>query len=363
MIYAELLGESNKWIQESREFDQISASKEYENTIILELEDGNPVVWIATVIGMPASQYDGGMFRAKIVFHEIFPEVYPRVPFACEVFHPQITKVGVPCYRVKRPEDAKQHLDSLLQMFTASEPPPVQNPDWFLNWQKDIRDGKHAQIVANQHDNKLHEDLERVWDDLTRPLVFEEGGRRGGGEKEEEGDWGGGGRGGGCGCGGGGVCGGCDGGGAVRWRVGRVRKLEGRREKESQDLSGLQKRWDSVQEQIKKRAITLSSHKPGFVRTDGFDKIALHEKIPFPPAPLFQNRPRRHRHPHLNTPTQHHHHHLNNNPPTLSLPPLHITKISSRATRTQHRQFAIGLESQKKARASIGGAGGAGSGG
>ncbi|KAJ3044240.1 hypothetical protein HDV00_002918, partial [Rhizophlyctis rosea] len=145
-IYAELLEESDKWIQESREwvkaetttasnlksqFDQISASKEYENTIFLELEDGNPFVWIATVIGMPASQYDGGMFRAKIVFHENFPEVYPRVRFACEVFHPQITKDGVPYYRVKRPEDAKQHLDSLLQMFTEdpnSDPTTHVNP-------------------------------------------------------------------------------------------------------------------------------------------------------------------------------------------------------------------------------------------
>ncbi|KAJ3036557.1 ribosomal 40S subunit protein S18B [Rhizophlyctis rosea] len=35
-------------------------------------------------------------------------------------------------------------------------------PDWFLNRQKDIRDGKYSQIVANQLDNKLREDLERL---------------------------------------------------------------------------------------------------------------------------------------------------------------------------------------------------------
>ena len=35
-------------------------------------------------------------------------------------------------------------------------------PDWFLNRQKDIKDGKYTQVVANSLDNKLREDLERV---------------------------------------------------------------------------------------------------------------------------------------------------------------------------------------------------------
>ncbi|TPX63553.1 hypothetical protein SpCBS45565_g06523 [Spizellomyces sp. 'palustris'] len=35
-------------------------------------------------------------------------------------------------------------------------------PDWFLNRQKDIKDGKYSQVVANALDNKLREDLERL---------------------------------------------------------------------------------------------------------------------------------------------------------------------------------------------------------
>ncbi|KAJ3281402.1 ribosomal 40S subunit protein S18B [Borealophlyctis nickersoniae] len=35
-------------------------------------------------------------------------------------------------------------------------------PDWFLNRQKDIKDGSFTQVVANQVDNKLREDLERL---------------------------------------------------------------------------------------------------------------------------------------------------------------------------------------------------------
>ncbi|KAI8495949.1 ribosomal protein S18, S13 [Branchiostoma belcheri] len=35
-------------------------------------------------------------------------------------------------------------------------------PDWFLNRQKDVKDGKYSQVMANSLDNKLREDLERL---------------------------------------------------------------------------------------------------------------------------------------------------------------------------------------------------------
>merc|ERR1711997_387438 len=35
-------------------------------------------------------------------------------------------------------------------------------PDWFLNRQRDIKDGKTTQVMANILDNKLREDLERL---------------------------------------------------------------------------------------------------------------------------------------------------------------------------------------------------------
>merc|ERR1711993_86455 len=44
----------------------------------------------------------------------------------------------------------------------------MQNPrqykilDYFLNRQKDIKDGKYSQVLANSLDNKLREDLERL---------------------------------------------------------------------------------------------------------------------------------------------------------------------------------------------------------
>merc|ERR1719222_862753 len=40
--------------------------------------------------------------------------------------------------------------------------PQYQIPDWFLNRQKDIKDGKFSQVTSNQLENKLREDLERL---------------------------------------------------------------------------------------------------------------------------------------------------------------------------------------------------------
>lgn len=41
-------------------------------------------------------------------------------------------------------------------------PTDYKIPEWFLNRQKDIVDGKYSQLLANGLDNKLREDLERL---------------------------------------------------------------------------------------------------------------------------------------------------------------------------------------------------------
>ena len=43
-----------------------------------------------------------------------------------------------------------------------SNPRQYKIPDWFLNRQKDIKDGKYSQVMSNILDNKLREDLERM---------------------------------------------------------------------------------------------------------------------------------------------------------------------------------------------------------
>jgi len=43
-----------------------------------------------------------------------------------------------------------------------NHPRQFKIPDWFLNRQRDNRDGKFSQLISNNLDNKLREDLERL---------------------------------------------------------------------------------------------------------------------------------------------------------------------------------------------------------
>ncbi|XP_067940689.1 small ribosomal subunit protein uS13 isoform X2 [Watersipora subatra] len=43
-----------------------------------------------------------------------------------------------------------------------SNPRQYKIPDWFLNRQRDIKDGKTSQVIANGLDNKMREDMERM---------------------------------------------------------------------------------------------------------------------------------------------------------------------------------------------------------
>ncbi|KAI9018318.1 ribosomal protein S13/S18-domain-containing protein, partial [Hyaloraphidium curvatum] len=53
--------------------------------------------------------------------------------------------------------------DELERIVTIIQNPrQYKIPDWFLNRQKDIVDGKYSQVLANGLDNKLREDLERL---------------------------------------------------------------------------------------------------------------------------------------------------------------------------------------------------------
>jgi len=45
-------------------------------------------------------------------------------------------------------------------MTIVQNPSQYKIPNWFLNRQKDIKDGKFSQVLANGLDNKMREDLE-----------------------------------------------------------------------------------------------------------------------------------------------------------------------------------------------------------
>lgn len=53
--------------------------------------------------------------------------------------------------------------EELERIVTVMQNPRQYNiPNYFLNRQKDIKDGKYSQLLANNLDNKLREDLERM---------------------------------------------------------------------------------------------------------------------------------------------------------------------------------------------------------
>lgn len=47
-------------------------------------------------------------------------------------------------------------------MTIVANPRQFKIPDWFLNRQKDYKDGKYSQVVSNALDMKLRDDLERL---------------------------------------------------------------------------------------------------------------------------------------------------------------------------------------------------------
>lgn len=47
-------------------------------------------------------------------------------------------------------------------MVIVANPRTFKIPDWFLNRQKDVKDGKYSQITSSALDSKLRDDLERL---------------------------------------------------------------------------------------------------------------------------------------------------------------------------------------------------------
>ena len=55
------------------------------------------------------------------------------------------------------------YVEQVDKMITImSNPRQYKIPDWFLNRQKDIKDGKYGQVMSNILDSKIRDDLERL---------------------------------------------------------------------------------------------------------------------------------------------------------------------------------------------------------
>jgi len=57
-------------------------------------------------------------------------------------------------------ELSNEEIDKLVNVL--SHPQQYKIPNWMLNRQKDVKDGKFSQLISNNVDTKLREDIERL---------------------------------------------------------------------------------------------------------------------------------------------------------------------------------------------------------
>ncbi|PQE19856.1 ubiquitin-conjugating enzyme protein [Rutstroemia sp. NJR-2017a BVV2] len=108
-----------------RQFEQVveAYKKDKSVTLDIELEDKNPFVWNLTYFGRPMTNLDGGLFRIKVFFSPRFPEEQPRARFETPLFHHRIGADGTPCYTAKRVDDAKSHIEAIIEALEEVSPP------------------------------------------------------------------------------------------------------------------------------------------------------------------------------------------------------------------------------------------------
>merc|ERR1719466_29252 len=70
-----------------------------------------------------------------------------------------LKKADIPLHK-RSGELSEEEVERIITII--SNPRQYKIPDWFLNRQKDIKDGKTTQVLSNFLDNKLREDLERL---------------------------------------------------------------------------------------------------------------------------------------------------------------------------------------------------------
>jgi ubiquitin-conjugating enzyme E2 Z len=109
-----------------RQFEQtVEAFRRHHDGVALDLElaDGNPFVWRLTYFGRPMTNLDGGLFRIRLSFSPRFPDEQPRARVETPLFHHRISDDGVVCYFPQRAEDARAHVEGIIDALEEDDPP------------------------------------------------------------------------------------------------------------------------------------------------------------------------------------------------------------------------------------------------
>lgn len=142
--------ETEDWAQEGLAAKQRDSSKAYAMqsqfnvvkhsqkgggiaNIDLELENDNPFAWIVTYFGKPGSNLDGGIFKIKISTSVRFPDEQPRVKVITPIYHHRVSKDGVLCYTPNKPDEMKNHIQTIVYALEEESPPydprTIVNPE------------------------------------------------------------------------------------------------------------------------------------------------------------------------------------------------------------------------------------------
>lgn len=108
-----------------RQFEQLTEHHRDKGiyNVSLELENGNPFVWLVMYFGKPLTHMDGGVFKIRVSISTKFPEEQPRVKVESPLYHHRVSKEGVLCYFPKRPEEMRNHIETIVEALEEESPP------------------------------------------------------------------------------------------------------------------------------------------------------------------------------------------------------------------------------------------------
>lgn len=91
------------------------------------LDEDNFFEWEALVMGPPGTEYEGGVFTARLKFPPDYPLNPPKMRFISDMWHPNIYKNGEVCISILHAGDDPTHYEKAEERWS-----PVQSVEKIL---------------------------------------------------------------------------------------------------------------------------------------------------------------------------------------------------------------------------------------
>ncbi|XP_065054793.1 ubiquitin-conjugating enzyme E2 G1-like [Rhopilema esculentum] len=119
------------------------------------IDDDNLFQWEVMVLGPPETFYEGGFFKAHLIFPPEYPQKPPKMKFVVDFWHPNVSKEGDVCisilhepgedkYGYEKPEErwlpvhtVETILLSVISMIADPNDESPANVDAAKEWRKD----------------------------------------------------------------------------------------------------------------------------------------------------------------------------------------------------------------------------------